>query len=298
MDKNNLHFFLGGADLEMTTIKKLLDKEDIAYSDAGLSWGASTSKYGEEIEKVAKEGKTPVIIELAVDSPVPENTINVDHHNENANKPASILQVCELLDVEPTREMRLVAANDSGYIPAMIEMGATKEEINAIRYKDRASQGITPEQEKQAEEAIAGAKEVFGVTVIRMAHSKTATVTDRLFDPDKPQNIAIFSADGEVNYFGPEDICRALQGNKTGERPAPWDPNQTEVLYDHFGGWTGGAGLGKEGGTAFWGGYPDHAKALEFILTKNLEKQKEKSNSQTVDAIKLKILSDFKNNGK
>ncbi len=294
MNKNNLHFFLGGVDLEMATIKKLLDKENIAYSDAGLSWGASTSKYGEEIEKTAKEGRTPVIIELAVDSPVPENTINVDHHNENAHKPASILQVCELLDVKPTREMQLVAANDSGYIPAMIEMGATKEEINAIRYKDRASQGITPEQEKQAEEAIAGAKEVFGVTVVRMAHSKTATVTDRLFDPDKPQNIAIFSADGEVNYFGPEDICRALQGNKTGERPAPWDPKQTEVLYDHFGGWVGGAGLGKEGGSAFWGGYPDHVEALEFILTKNQEKQKEKSNSKVADMMLSKALSDFR----
>ena len=112
MDKDNLHFFLGGNDLEMVTIKKLLDKEGAAYSDAGLSWGASTSKYGDEIEKVAKEGKTPVIIELGIDSKLPENTINVDHHNENADKPASILQVCELLGVEPTREMQLVAANE------------------------------------------------------------------------------------------------------------------------------------------------------------------------------------------
>ncbi len=294
MDKNNLHFFLGGADLEMSTIRTLLDKEGVTYSDANLKWGASTSKYGEEIEKVAENGKTPVIVELAVDSPVPENTINVDHHNENASKPASILQVCELLDVKPTREMLLVAANDSGYIPAMLAMGATKEEIESIRYRDRASQGITPEQEKQAEEAIAGAREVCGVTIVKMAHSKTATVTDRLFDPDKPQNIAIFSADGEVNYFGPEDICRALQGNKTGERPAPWDPKQTEVLYDHFGGWVGGAGLGKEGGSAYWIGYPNHAEALEFILTKNREKQKEKSNSKVADMMLSKALSDFR----
>ena len=169
MDKNNLHFFLGGADLEMATIKSLLEKENASYSDAGLAWGASTSKYGDEIEKVAKEGKTPVIIELNIDSRLPENTINVDHHNENASKPASILQVCELLDIKPTREMQLVAANDSGYIPAMLAMGATKEEVNAIRYKDRASQGITPEQEKQAEEAILGARKVCGVTVITMA---------------------------------------------------------------------------------------------------------------------------------
>lgn len=298
MNKNDLHFFLGGSDFEMSAIKKLLDKEGVVYSDAGLSWGASTSKYGDEIEKVAKAGKTPVIIELSVDSKIPADTINIDHHNENSSKPASILQVCDLLGIEPTREMQLVAANDSGYIPAMIAMGATKEEINAIRYKDRASQGITPEQEKQAEEAVANAREVCGVTVIKMPHSKTATVTDRLFDPNKPQNIAIFSADGEVNYFGPEDICRALQGNKTGERPAPWDPNQTEVLYDHFGGWIGGSGLGQKGGTAFWGGYPNHTEALEFILTKNQEKQKENANSKIADAMMTKIISDFKKNVK
>ncbi len=289
MNKDDLHFFLGGTDAEMVAIKELLDKQGVAYSDAKLAWGASTSKYGDEIEKVVKEGKTPVIVELAIDSNIPKSTINVDHHNENAGKPASILQVCELLGVQPTRKMQLIAANDSGYIPAMLELGASKEEIAQIRYLDRAAQGITPEQEKQAEEAIAEAREVCGVTVIKMAHSKTATVTDRLFDPDKPQNIAIFSADGEVNYFGPEDICRKLQGNKTGERPAPWDPNQTEVLYDHFGGWIGGAGIGKEGGTGFWGGYPNHTEALEFILTQNQEKQK---GSKTLDPAVLVALRD------
>lgn len=289
MNKDDLHFFLGGTDAEMVAIKELLDKQGVAYSDAKLAWGASTSKYGDEIEKVVKEGKTPVIVELAIDSNIPKSTINVDHHNENAGKPASILQVCELLGVQPTRKMQLIAANDSGYIPAMLELGASKEEIAQIRYLDRAAQGITPEQEKQAEEAIAEAREVCGVTVIKMAHSKTATVTDRLFDPDKPQNIAIFSADGEVNYFGPEDICRKLQGNKTGERPAPWDPNQTEVLYDHFGGWIGGAGIGKEGGAGFWGGYPNHTEALEFILTQNQEKQK---GSKTLDPAVLVALRD------
>lgn len=289
MNKDDLHFFLGGTDAEMVAIKELLDKQGVAYSDAKLAWGASTSKYADEIEKVVKEGKTPVIVELAIDSNIPKSTINVDHHNENAGRPASILQVCELLGVQPTRKMQLIAANDSGYIPAMLELGASKEEIAQIRYLDRAAQGITPEQEKQAEEAIAEAREVCGVTVIKMAHSKTATVTDRLFDPDKPQNIAIFSADGEVNYFGPEDICRKLQGNKTGERPAPWDPNQTEVLYDHFGGWIGGAGIGKEGGTGFWGGYPNHTEALEFILTQNQEKQK---GSKTLDPAVLVALRD------
>lgn len=296
MNTKSLHFFLGGADAEMIAIKNLLDKKGISYSDAKLAWGASTSKYGDEIDKVAKEGKIPVIVELAIDSKIPENTINVDHHNENAEKPASILQVCKLLGVKATRKMQLIAANDSGYIPAMLAMGASKEEVAMVRYQDRAAQGITPEQETQAEEAIANAKEAYGVTIIEMPHSKTATVTDRLFNPDKPQNLVIFSADGEVNYFGPEDICRKLQGNKIGERPAPWDSNQTETLYDHFGGWTGGAGLGKKGGTAFWGGYPNHAEALEFILAQNQAKLRENVKDKLNDTLMNKILSDFKKN--
>lgn len=37
MEKKNLHFFLGGNDLEMKTIKDLLDKQGIAYSDANLA---------------------------------------------------------------------------------------------------------------------------------------------------------------------------------------------------------------------------------------------------------------------
>lgn len=291
MNTKDLHFFLGGNDLEMKTIKDLLDKQGVAYSDAGLSWGASTSKYGDEIQKVAAEGKTPVIIELAIDSKLPENTINVDHHNENASRPASILQVCDLLGVKPTRKMQLVAANDSGYIPAMLEMGATKEEVAMIRYQDRACQGITAEQENQAEAAIKNAKQLYGVTVITMPHSKTATVTDRLFDASKPQNLLIISADGETNYFGPEDICRKLQGNKVGERPAPWDPNQTETLYDNFGGWTGGAGLGQKGGTAFWGGYADQKEIAKFVLKANAEKQPTKV--AETDMLMAKFLKDF-----
>ena len=296
MNTKDLHFFLGGNDLEMKAIKNLLEKNGASYSDANLSWGASTSAYGDEIQKVADEGKTPVIIELTVDSTLPKNTINVDHHNENASRAASILQVCELLGIEPTRKMQLVAANDCGYIPAMLAMGATKEEVAMIRYRDRASQGITAEQEEQTEEALKHTKEIYGVTIVMLPHSKTATVTDRLFDESKPQNLLIISADGETNYYGPEDICRKLQGNKVGERPAPWDPNQTEILYDHFGGWIGGAGIGKEGGTGFWGGYADQKEIAKFVLNANAEKQQDKTATAAKAAAMAMFLKNFEIN--
>lgn len=68
--------------MKMKEIRKLLEKEGVAYSDGGYSWRdkPSTSAYKEKIEETVKSGKTSVFVELAVDSPVPENTVNVDHH--------------------------------------------------------------------------------------------------------------------------------------------------------------------------------------------------------------------------
>ena len=169
--------------------------------------------------------------------------------------------------------MQLIGANDAAYIPGMMEMGAAPEEIARVRRRDRMCQGITEEQEKEAERAISKKEEICGVTIVRMAHSKTATVADRLFEKDKQQNLLILSDDGEANYFGDGKLCKMLQGNVIGEQPAPWDANQTIPVYDNFGGWNGGAGLGDENGNAFWGGYPDHEKVLNYIVSYNREKQ-------------------------
>ena len=89
--------------------------------------------YGDQIEKISKDGKKTILVELTQDSQILENAVIVDHHNDKADRPASILQVCQLLDIEPTRKMQLIAANDSGYILAMQKMGASQEEIDTIR---------------------------------------------------------------------------------------------------------------------------------------------------------------------
>ena len=145
------------------------------------------------------------------------------------------------------------------------------------------------EQKKEAERAISKKEEICGVTIVRMAHSKTATVADRLFEKDKQQNLLILSDDGEANYFGDGKLCKMLQGNVIGEQPAPWDANQTIPVYDNFGGWNGGAGLGDENGNAFWGGYPDHEKVLNYIVSYNREKQER-------TAAKIKAAKLAKNN--
>jgi hypothetical protein len=126
----------------------------------------------------------------------------------------------------------------------MQNLGATAEEIAAVRLADRTAQGITPLQESIAEAAIASAQKYGSLTVVRMSHSKCATVTDRLFGQCK--NLLILSGDGEVNFYGEGALCASLKEKVQGS-------------------WAGGSGLGQEGGNAFWGGYPNQEEILEFV---------------------------------
>ncbi len=236
------YFLLGGNDAEMNEIRNVLSANNMPFADKGLGWGAKASAYTEEISSAKKEGFTPVLVEL-------ENDINydgviVDHHGARASEKSSILQVLDLISQEPNRWQELIGANDAGYIPAMVAIGATEEEIANVRLADRTAQGITPEQEREAERAIAAREGSGRLTVIRMAHSKCATVTDRLFG--KYDQLLILSSDGEVNFFGDGALCAELK--------------------EKFQGWNGGSGLGKKGGSAYWGGYPNHAEIESFVL--------------------------------
>lgn len=249
IDCKNYVFFLGGKDAEMVRIKEVLQKNKCTFCDKDLSWGAKESDYKDEIQNVLAKGKTPVFIELTSDLSSLDGGISVDHHGERANEPASILQVLDLIGVAPTRFDLLIAANDAGYIPAMQKMGATQQEIDVIRLKDREAQGIMAEQESQAEEAIAKMERMGTMLVVRLPHSKSATVTDRLFGTQTRQNVLVLSGDGEVNYFGAGNICKEL----------------TEKFP---GGWSGGAGLGDANGIAYFGGYPNQDEILSYLRKK------------------------------
>lgn len=238
-------FFIGGYDAEMVAIREVLQSQGIKFVDNRLGWGAKTSDYADEINEALSSGREVVTIELINDLGL-QGLTEVDHHNERSNEPASLLQVLSILGLEPTRQQLLIAANDSGYIPAMEAMGASIEEVRTVRALDRAAQGITPDMEAEAERAIAAAVVKFGVTIVHMAHSKSATVTDRLYNPSVSQNILILSEDGEINYFGNGALC--------------------SQLHSAFQGWCGGSGLGKEGGNAFWGGYANQAVVEEYIV--------------------------------
>jgi hypothetical protein len=245
------YFFLGGKDLEMVRIREILEEAGVPFADGGFNWGAKASSYKNLINEVAQKS-TPVLVELDVDFQLPAGCLVVDHHGNNSGKPASVLQVLALLDRKPTRWDELVAANDAAWIPGLIAMGAMPDEINAVRAKDREAQGITEIQEKEAWAALQGSVGKIGdILVIRLSHSKTATIGDRLAlaamkEGKSVPPYIVFSGDGEINFSGPGKIASAL------DKKFP-------------GGWSGGAGLAGETGTAYWGGYPNHQEVESYL---------------------------------
>jgi|SRR3989344_3491769 len=244
-------YLLGGSDLEMYQTKKRLKRSGRGYVDKDLKWGAKIDDYRDEIKKILEQENIPVAVELSGADQV-EGVINVDHHGDKSGNPASISQVMKRAGLKMSFIDELVAANDSAYIPGMeatleehrkdleARIGSERFEklkvklINLIRAKDRQIQGINQEQEKQAEEAIKQLETACDglLTIVYLAHSKSATVTDRLFG--KYKNLLIISDDGEVNFFGDGKLCQNLQ-------------------KEFEGSWSGGSGLGEIGENAYWG---------------------------------------------
>jgi len=258
------HFFLGGRDAEMVRIAEVLTEVGVSFLDAALGWGAKASAYGTpQISETAANGFTPVIVELEVDCDLPEGTVVVDHHGDRSSEPASLLQVLTLIGREPSRWDVVVAANDSGWFPGLQAVSATPEEMSAVRAADRAAQGITTEQEQEIDRALAAPVEMLAnIRIVRMEHSKTGGVGDRLAIEAIAAGRSIpaylvLSGDGEVNFSGQGDIAKALHEEFSGS-------------------WAGGAGLGKADGTAYWGAvvYPSQDEVLEFLRERVADKKK------------------------
>ncbi len=131
-----------------------------------------------------------MLIELADDLPAdfPRDHVEwIDHHGPLAgeNKPTAIEQVFSLLNFPSVvwiRDLQLVAANDRRHIAAMLALGATADEVQDIRTRDRRTQGVSEQDEQLARAAIAFAESHFGgrLTVVRLPHTRTTPVTDFL----------------------------------------------------------------------------------------------------------------------
>lgn len=192
-------FLLGGYDLEMLTIKQMLEgRDDCVVFDRHLNWGnAILSAYGDEIKN---HPDSPVYgIELKEDIPCPKNYHSIDHHNSKEDNASSLEQVADVLGIKLDRQQMLVAANDKGYIPAMMEIGATKAEIADIRRKDRKAQGISVEDERLAEESIEKFLATYGdLYVVKSLTSHFAPICDRLY----PYHELLVYTDEEWVYYG------------------------------------------------------------------------------------------------
>ena len=200
-------FLLGGYDLEMLTIKKMLeDREGCVVIDRHLRWhDAKLSAYQQALQQ--HSDAEIYGIELQEDITPPRYYHRIDHHNDLDSMPSAVEQVAEVLGVTLNREQLLVAANDKGYIPAMHALQATDDEITDIRSKDRAAQGVTEEEEKMAEKSISENMERNGsLTVVRSLTSRFSPICDRLF----PYTRLLIYTDREWMYYG-EGKCSLVQ---------------------------------------------------------------------------------------
>lgn len=233
-------------DGESVQIKNILENKNIKTLITKQGWGASWDGLESEIkEKIESyKNKNYKIFGVELQGQAPEGATNIDHHkydgDDRSSDKSSLEQVADLIGYELTLYDQFVAENDKGFIPAMISLAKTKNLskeqtqtlIQKVRLQDRAAQGITPEQERIAEKAIEEAEVSDLLTVVRMAHSKTATVCDRLWG--SYENLLILSEDGEVNFFGCQKVIKKL----------------SDLIK---GSWSGGD-LDHDNG--FWGGYP------------------------------------------
>ena len=187
-------FLLGGRDLEMVTIKDILDRHGVMYVDKKLSWGAKLSEYREYLDF---DG---VIygIELIEDREPPKNYIAIDHHNEKFHQKSSLEQVAEILDLQLTRWQKLVSANDKGYIPQMQKLHATDDEIKKIRQEDRSAQGITAQEEEVAKQEIQNLQKLGNIYLLKTTLQHFSPLVDRIDKRDlivyNDETISVFSS--------------------------------------------------------------------------------------------------------
>lgn len=192
-------FLLGGYDLEMLTIKQMLEgMDDCVVIDKQLRWdNARLSAYKDELPQHTYNNIYG--IELQEDITLPENYHRIDHHNDWDDRPSALEQVAMVVGVTLNRYQQLVAANDRGYIPAMQNLSATKEEIGEIRRRDREAQGVTIEDERLAEKAVCSNCRHYGkLAVVSSPTSRFSPICDRLF----PYHRLLIYTDQEWMYYG------------------------------------------------------------------------------------------------
>ncbi|MCT7586798.1 CorA family divalent cation transporter [Aliarcobacter butzleri] len=194
--ENKRVFLLGGKDLEMNEIEKILSSKNEKFENKNLSWGAKLSFYKEELEKYKNDESITIYgIELEKDIEISNDYIEIDHHGKNDDKPSSLEQIAKILNINLTKEQKLIAANDSRYICGMKNLCATQDKIENIRKLDRKIQGVTQEDEELAKESINSSQD-------RYIYSKTSyfsAISDEVYF--KFPNYVIYN-DDKILFYG------------------------------------------------------------------------------------------------
>lgn len=233
------------SDLETAEVRNLLEKAGEAVISFpgwwGMKWENINTNFQNEIQKFHSENPDGEILGVKLTGDCEWQAEIISPYLPGQKSP--LQKVAEIVGQQLTEYQNSVVANTTTWIPGLKNLDLAQGVIDAIRLSDRASQGINPDQEAQAVRAWETRTETEGLTILRMVHSKCATITDRYFG--QYTNLLILSEDGEVNFYGDGYICSELQKK--------------------FQGWAGGAGLGSKNGSAFWGGYPNHQEVQDFI---------------------------------
>lgn len=203
VDKKNTLFLLGGHDLEMLTIRDILFQNDYPHLDGHLRWdNALLSHYQKDIEPFLSQKPLGKIYGIELENDLCLTTARyqpIDHHNGLADCPCALEQILSLLQIPINRHYRLVAANDKSYIPGMQAIGATDDEIKAIRQADRQAQGVTEEDEQLAQKAITeNLKRTGDLTIIKAYSPRFSPICDQLY-PYK--SLLVYTVD-EWMYYG------------------------------------------------------------------------------------------------
>lgn len=195
---DNLFFLLGGKDLEMEEIIRILKEKQIPFADANLTWNNATLSVYRQAMKENPDKKI-YGVELVEDMDLPSNYKAIDHHNELSGGLSSLEQVTKILNVTLSKEQELIVANDKGYIGAMKRLGATQKEIDTIRKRDRMAQGVTEEDELLAEESISKHSTIIGnLRIVKSLTAHFSAICDRLY----PYSNLLVYTDEEWTFYG------------------------------------------------------------------------------------------------
>lgn len=144
MSNYNQYFFvLGGEDNEMVEIKKILNKKDISYIQPQIKWGKINIEKSdlpfESVDRILvfvecrpnwinEKDSKKYFYKPGTKFRILESILIIDHHNELAHQPASLLQVLDLLEIRPKLRQKIIASIDADFLQRTIDKWPKQKE--------------------------------------------------------------------------------------------------------------------------------------------------------------------------